>query len=285
MKKCFLWIVPLVLLAGCTQYSRLLKSTDNLVKYQAALRYYDTHDYNKVVTLLRDVAPVYSGTLREDTIQFYAAASFHHIGDYTTSGGLLEDFRRIYGQTSPFREQAEMMYAMGLYYSSPPAERDQTDTRRAIVAINEFLERYPESARREAMAGFAKELQEKLYDKEFLNARSYYKTQKYKSAVVALRNALDASPANPHREEMMYLAARSGWLLARNSVAFLQRDRYLSMMDYGLNLLSEFPRTQYAGEVNRMMDQAREYLAATDPAQPATPDNPAQTQDNESQPE
>ena len=39
------------------------------------------------------------------------------------------------------------MYALCFYYLSPGPTRDQTMTGQAIMAINEFMSRYPESDR------------------------------------------------------------------------------------------------------------------------------------------
>lgn len=279
-KKCLGLLIAACMLAGCGGYTRLVKSKDHEKMYQAALDYYHQGKFTKTLQLLQDVAPVYTGTLRADTIQFYAAAATHRMGDYATSGQLLEDFRRTYGANSPFVEEAEYMYAMGFFFASPSPERDQTNTHRALAAIAEYLDRYPaaDSARIAAMNNCIVELRNKLWDKEFINANSYYRTQKYKSAVIALRGVLDTSPENPHREEMMYLTARSGYLLARNSIETLQRDRYLSMMDYCLNLTTEFPQSRYVKEAEKMMDEARAYLAATDPQTTKTDDNENQPQ-------
>ena len=71
----------------------------------------------------------------------------------------------------------------------------------------------------------------RLHDKEFLNAYTYYKIGKHKSAIVALKNALRKYPETPHREELMYLIVGSGYELAHNSVQRKQTDRYLSMLD------------------------------------------------------
>src|SRR5699024_1387273 len=131
----------------------------------------------------------------------------------------------------PFVEEAEYKYAMGFYYLSPPANRDQSSTYMAISSINEYLQRYPNSLKKQLCLVRLDELQQTLYDKSYLNARTYYKIGRYKSAVVALRNALREYPESPHREEILYLTVKSCYELAANSVRALQRDRYLDMLD------------------------------------------------------
>ena len=57
---------------------------------------------------------------------------------------MFDTYRRTFGR-SPFIEDAEGMYAMCFYYLSPSPQRDQTVTGQAIVAISEFMSRYPDS--------------------------------------------------------------------------------------------------------------------------------------------
>jgi outer membrane protein assembly factor BamD len=268
-------VLAAVMLAGCSAYSKLIKSQDREKMYLAGMKYFENKKYQRVQQLFEEIDPYYQGTQREDTIKFHLASSFYNQGDFETSGMLLEQYRRGVGRTSPFLEQAEYMYAMGFYYSSPSPQRDQGNTMRAMMAINEYLERYPESVKKEQLQACVEELQGKLYDKEYLNSKLYYSIGRYKSAVVALQNALNDSPLNPHREEMMYLVARSGYLLASNSVVELQRERYLRMMDYCLNFSSEFPDSKYARELDRLMQQAKDHLASEETPEENTENNTA----------
>ncbi len=247
-------------LAGCSEYSKLLKSKDRDKMYSKALEYYQARKYSKTIALYEDIEPYFDGTARGDTIKFYKAASYYNQGDFETSGMLFEEFRRTAGRNNPFSEEAEYMYAMGFYYASPVPERDQGNTIKAMLAIGEYLDRYPNSPKKEDMERRVGELQRKIYDKEYLNSKTYYNIGYYKSAVVALRNALDDSPENPHREEMMYLIAKSGYLLAANSVHALQKDRYLKMMDYYYSFVSEYPASKYGRELEKMLEEAKQYL-------------------------
>ncbi len=253
--------MAVIALVGCSEYGKLLKSKDRDLIYAKALEYYKAHKYQKAITLFEEIDPYFSGTSRGDTVKFYTCASYYNQGDFEASGMLIDQFRRSYGRTSPFSEEAEFMYAMGYYYSSPAPERDQSNTLKALMAIGEYLDRYPGSVKKDVLQLCVEELQGKLYDKEFLNAKCYYTIGRYKSAVVALKNAIAQSPESPHLEEMMYLVARSGYLLAENSVHSLQKDRYLKMMDYCLNFMSEFPESKHSKEMGKMMDDAKQYLA------------------------
>lgn len=252
------------MVAGCSEYTKLLKSQDRDKMYTKALEYYANKKYHKAITLFGEVDPYTTGTEREDTVKFYTASAFYNMGDFETSGMLLDAFRRGSGRSSIFLEESEYLYAMGFYYSSPAPQRDQTASIQAIYSITEYLNRYPNSVKKEDMEGRIAELRNKLYDKEYINAKCYYTIGKYKAAVVSLKNVLDESPENPHREEMMYLTTKSGYLLAKNSIPDLQKDRYLKMMDYYINFMSEYPDSKYTKELNRMMDDAKKFLVSAD---------------------
>lgn len=249
-----------LLASGCSGYNKLLKSKDREQMYQAALRYFDAGQFDKTLTLFEEISPYYRGTAREDTILFYTADAHFRSQDYENSCMEFDDYRRRFGR-SPFVEEAEYKYAMGYYYMSPEPYRDQTPTYMAITTINDYLQRYPNSLKRQLCLLRLDELQNKLYDKSYINARTYYKIGRYKSAVVALRNALKEYPETPHREEILYLTVKSCHELAINSVRALQRDRYLDMLDAYYTFVADFPESKYRKELDRLQKTARRYLA------------------------
>ena len=114
------------------------------------------------------------------------------------------------------------------YYLSPSPQRDQTVTGQAIVAISEFMSRYPDSEKYGQFEQMRNELTGRLHDKEFLNAYTYYKIGKHKSAIVALKNALRKYPrdAPPRRADV---SDRRFGLRAGAQLGAAQADRPLSL--------------------------------------------------------
>ncbi len=275
-------------------YSRLLKSTSYALMYTEGLRYYNMtkrgKDYNSVYNYRRAQAlfdgaarsQVFSGSPQEDSLYYFYGCSFFMAKDFEQSQDIFDGFRRNYG-ASPFVEDAEYKFAMGFYFLTPDPQHDQSVTVRAMSAIMEYMGRYPETTHKEVCDERMLELQRKLYTKSFENAKLYYTIGQYKAAVRALNNAIDEYPESPYREELMYLATRSAWLFARNSVSGQMTDRYMSMMDNYFNFISEYPRTTHLREVERMRDEARAHInaqtggtggqvteSATGPATPTT---------------
>lgn len=255
-------------------YNRLLKSNDVELKYRRALEYFNMRkvgrngkernpmaNYERCGTLLEQVQPYFVGTARDDSVAYYIATSLYKSGSFDLSSAYFDQFRRRF-PSSVFIEDVEYMYALGFYYSSPDPEFDQSTTMQAIISINEYLERYPASRKKESLEEKKQELVQKLHDKSYMNAKVYYTIGKYKSAVAALNNAIDKYPESNHREELMYLVAKSQYLLSKNSVAHLQLDRYLSMLDDYYNFVSEYPDSKYLKELDKMQEEAKEFIAA-----------------------
>ena len=123
------------------------------------------------------------------------------------------------------------------------------------------MSHYPNSDRNEDFRKINTQLTERLHDKAFINAYTYYKIGRYKSAIVALKNALKLYPDSEHREEIMFLIVDSGYRLASNSIAEKQTDRYLAMLDSYLSFKEAYPESKHIKEVERMAEHARNYLA------------------------
>ena len=238
---------------------KIIKSADPDLIYSEGLKYYGREKWKQAGDLFDACQAYFVGDLREDSIAFFSARSRFKDRNYADATIQLDEFRRKFGR-SVFVEDAEAMLAMCHYYLSPDPTRDQTITAEAIVAFTEFIERYPNSKRNEAFSNLIKELTERLKEKAYLNAYTYYKVQRYKSAVVALRNALKQFPETPHREDILYLIAVSNYRLAHNSIEEKQGDRYLNVLDSYYSFINEFPESKHRKELERYIKEAKDYL-------------------------
>ncbi len=253
-------LVTLGLMVGCGSYNKLLKANDSEQMYQAAVKYYEEGDLQHALQLFVELTPRYASTLRADTIMYYTGCCYYKQGNFSTSATIFDEYRRTYGR-SPLLEDVEYMHAMGYYFSSPQPSRDQTTTLQAIRAIEEYMEHYPSSPKIGLCEQRIVELKGKLYDKSFINARTYYKTKRYKAAIIAFKNALGDFPETPHREEILFLTLDSSYQLAENSISSLQVDRYLDAMDAYYNFVSEFPESKHRKAAERMQKSIKRFLA------------------------
>ena len=238
---------------------RIIKSGDPQLMYSKGLEFYNIDKWRKASDLFDACRGYYVGSEREDSIAFFAARSKFKSRNYADATLQLEDFRRKFGR-SIFLEDAEAMLAMCSYYLAPGPSRDQTITTQAIIAFTEFIERYPNSKRVEAFSKLIEELHGRLLEKAYINAYTYYKIQRYKSAVVAFRNALKQYPTTHRREDLMYYMVMSAYKYASNSVETKQLDRYMSALDAYYSFVMEFPESKYKKEVEHVAEVAKRYI-------------------------
>jgi outer membrane protein assembly factor BamD len=248
-----------ILLFGCSGFEKVLKSKDYNFKYKKALEYYKKGDHYRYTTILEQLVPIFSGTQRADTVQFYFAMGNYKQGDFILAGHYFDTFRKTYPR-SVFTEEAEYMFAYCFYESSPRPDLDQENTEAAIAAFSEFVSKYPNSDKNGAVGKILNELKDKLIEKSYLSSKFYYNVSDYKAAIIALKNSLKDFPDNKHREEQLFLILKSSYLLADNSVASKRRERFQATIDEYYSFVGEFPQSEYSKEAKRMYDLCMKLL-------------------------
>lgn len=263
MKRNFGYIVAAIIavlgVVSCSVVNKAIKSGDPQYAYEQALDLYEREKWSQASELFEACRHIYQGSPREDSLSFYNARCKYKEHKWEEASMLLDNFRHKFVR-SPFIEDAEGMYALCYYYMSPGPERDQSITTQAIIAITEFMSRYPESDNRDEFQNMLDDLAARLQEKSYLNAYTYYKIGRYKSAIVAFKNAMKRYPDSPRSEEMMYYTTISAYRLAANSIETKQLDRYLAMLDYYYSFLSEYPESSRLKELERMARDARNFI-------------------------
>ena len=77
----------LILFASCSGFEKVVKSTDYELKYTEAKRYYDKGDYYRAQVLYDQIAPIYRGTAKADSIYYMQAMSYYMQKDYILGFG------------------------------------------------------------------------------------------------------------------------------------------------------------------------------------------------------
>ncbi|TDQ31629.1 outer membrane protein assembly factor BamD [Zeaxanthinibacter enoshimensis] len=253
-------------LFSCSDYQKVLKNEDVKAKYEMAEKLYDEGDFKRANRLLAQIAPQYVGKPQGERVMFFLADSYYQIGDYNFAGYQFERFLKSYPKSDK-ASQAAFLGAKSYYELSPAYSLDQTDTDKALVKLQSFINTYPESEYLEEANAMARELTTKKERKEFEIAKQFTKLGKsyileYNiSAIAALDNFVSDNPGSVFREEAMYLKVVASTNLAMNSTVQKKKERLLAAKAAYQNLIKNYPDTRFAKEANKLAEDIESELA------------------------
>ncbi|MFR6075448.1 MAG: outer membrane protein assembly factor BamD [Phocaeicola coprocola] len=273
MKK---YIVMAILSAGilssCGEYNKVLKSTDNEYKYEAAKSYFAKGQNSKAATLLEDLALIMKGTSNAEESAYMLAMTYYNQGDYITASHYFNTYYTTYPRGT-YTELARFYSGKALYLDTPEPRLDQSSTYKAIEELQMFIEYFPESDRKELTQNMIFELQDKLVEKEFLSALLYYDLgsytgntvysstgNNYQAAVVTAQNILREYPYTKRREDLSILILRAKYDMAKESVPEKKEDRMRETIDEYYAFINEFPESKYKSEVERIFKDASKFV-------------------------
>ncbi len=259
--RLYIVLIFLVLLSSCGQYEKLLKSSDFELKKTKAIEYFADGQYVKVTELLTQILPRYRATEEAEEMNWMNCQAYFGMKDYFLAGNYFKSFMDQF----PFgkhAEEANYMSALCDYNISAKPELDQENTKNAIEGFNIFINRFPNSPKVEESRKMINDLQDKLVEKSYLNAKLYYDRKEYKAAVVALNNSLKEYANSKYREKMMYLKLNSLFQYAELSLANKQKERYQATLDDYYSFMEEFPETSYTKDVSGIYQKTNKFLKA-----------------------
>lgn len=252
----FLFLIVSLIAVGCSEYNRVLKSSDLDYKYEKAIEYYEDGKCYQSLPILEELISLTRGTNRAEDVYYYHAKSHFCTRDYYLANYYLSNFTKNFSY-SERSEECAFLAAMCSYYLSPQFSLDQTETTLAINELQLFLDRYPTSELRDSCETMIDELNAKLERKSYEVAKLYAKTENHQSAVIALDYALRDFPNSTYREEMMWLMVRSSFLYADQSVEEKKLERFNDCIEQYLNFVAYFPESKYLRQAENYFEKSR----------------------------
>ncbi len=248
-KYIYFILVLLVLLSACSKFRKIEKSDDLEEKYKAAIEYFDEEDYYRSSVLLEQILPLLRGDKRAEKAQYYYAYAHFHQKLYIQGAYYFKLFYQTYSR-SEFAEECMYMHAYSLYLDSPVYNLDQSSTHEAVEAMQNFLNKFPQTEYKEKGNDIINKLREKLEDKAYFNAKEYYKLRDYdprnlKAAIIAFDNFERDFPDSRRNEEITYLKIDAKFKLAQQSVPSKQKERYQETVKLYESFIDFYPESVY----------------------------------------
>lgn len=245
---------------GCSEYQKVLKSTDMQYKYDKALEYYQSEKYIKAYPLLEELHIAYRGSQKGEKIAYLLAKCEYGIEDYILAGYRFSQFYKDY-PSSEYAEECQFLSAYCNYKMSPKWSLDQTDTYKAIRSFQLYAIKYPNSTKMDSVNLLLDELRYKIELKDYKSAKLYFNMERFKAASVAFENFNKRYPNSQYRKETAFLLFKSNYMLALNSVDDKKAERIEEAKKAYRTFADRFPDSANKREAEvmlRELDQMKE---------------------------
>ncbi|MBC8319706.1 MAG: outer membrane protein assembly factor BamD [Bacteroidetes bacterium] len=259
-------IVFFILVAGivvvgfaCNNYSKIIKSGNNELKYETGVDLYDKGDYSKALQFFDILRAVHRGTEKGEKLTYYSANCYFQMKDYQIASYYYNQYVQMYPR-GEHAEESAFLSAYCNYLESPRASLDQTSTYIALRELQSFIDMYPKSAKVEEVHRLMDELRGKLEVKNYNIGMLFYKMGDYQAAITSFENLLDDYPDTDFKEEVLYSITKAYFTYAEKSIKSRKDERYEKTIESYNNLLYLFPESGYLKEVEDINKEAHKNL-------------------------
>ena len=259
MKKILTLFLLALVFNSCGEYQKVLKSDDYNYKYTKAIAYYEAEDFNRAMPLFNELSTVLRGTAKMQEVSYYFAYCHYSASDNLMAAYLFKTYTQNY-PNSKHTEECAYMTAYCYYLEAPNYSLDATNNYKAINELQNFVDRFPLSDRVEKCNALLDELRIVLSKKSFENAKQYFTTENYKSAIIALENVLIDFPSYTNREEVYFLIVKSSYLLAINSISTKVNSRLKTTLDAYAQFKDNFPNSDLLKDLQNTYNKTNQTL-------------------------
>lgn len=249
----------LLFLGSCTGFQRTMKNPSVEERYKAAVDYYQKEDFTHAGILFEDLIPDVIGRAEAERVQYYYAYCHYHQKQYELANYYFKTFHDTY-QRSAFAVEALFMSAYSTVKNTPDYNLDQGNTNNAVNALQEFINRYPDSQYVPQAEQAIRDLRKKLELKSFNVARLYQRLRRFKAAVIAYDNFRKTFPDSKLKEEALYnrMASQNEW--ARLSIISLKQERYETLMEMYYYFVDKYPSGEFSKQAENIFNSAQREL-------------------------
>ncbi|MBO9150623.1 outer membrane protein assembly factor BamD [Chitinophaga sp. GCM10012297] len=260
MRKILLYtglMAAVITSASCNRELRRIEKSNDLEKKLAyADKMYEKKKYQLAQTLYEEMIPVFKGTDKFEPLYYkYAYCSFY-LKDYQQAGFHFKNYLEAL-PSSPRAQEIDYQAAYCYYKLSPKVALDQTNTMKAIASMQTFINTYPNSEKSAEASVVIDLLRRKLEQKEYNAAELYYNLGHYKAAGVSFKSLMRAYPDSEKSDSYKYMAIKSYYLYAKNSVYYRQKERYETVLTEYMEFSDRYPTSKLKTDAEKYYNLAK----------------------------
>jgi len=250
----YLYLI-VVLFASCSGFEKIRKSSDVNYKLTKANEYFDKKDYRHSNELYRELMPVMKSTRNYEALFYKYAYTFYYLRDYVEASYYFKNFTE-YFPISKDAEECEFMSAVCLFKYAPKYTLDQTNSVKALEALQSYVNRYPKSVRMEEANKYIDATRKKLESKQADAAKLYYNISQFKAATVAYKSVLRNYPESPNADLYQYMIMRAMYKFAKVSILEKQDERFSNAIAAYNDLKASYPHSAYLADADKLYAEA-----------------------------
>lgn len=255
LKKISYLFALVVLLCSCGRFEKIRKSSDVNYKLTKANEYFDKKDWHHANELYKELMPIMKSTRNYEALYYRYAYTFYYMKDYLDGSYFFKNFTE-YFPISKDAEECEYMSAVCLFKYAPKYALDQTNTVKALEALQSYANRYPTSARIAEANSYIDQSRKKLELKQAGAAKLYYNINQYKAATVAYKSVLRNFPESPSSDLYQYMIIRAMYKYAKASIPDKQEERYANTINAYRELKDTYPQSKYISDADKLYTEA-----------------------------
>ncbi len=238
-----LMLLCFFIISGCASHKGIEKSYRNAEEmYNDGVQQYHAIHYEDAESILGDLMeryPLSNYALEGEMLLadvLYADEKYDEARVYYT------DFVALHPSHSK-ASYALFQKGMCFFREVLSADRDQTNTRKAIIAFEDLSKNYPESSYNDKAVELVAFLRQRLAERELYVGKFYIKKKKYRGALSRLKIILKQYPHSDIVDEALYYIVKSYVKLGEEDLA----REVLSTMT------SDYPSSPYTKDARKIV--------------------------------
>ncbi len=244
-----------LLMSSCSHFEKVRKSSDVNYKLTKANEYFDKKEYTHAYELYKDLMPIMKSTRNFEALYYKYAYTLYYQKAYIDASYNFKNFTE-YFPTSKDAEECEFMSAVCLYKYAPKYTLDQTNSIKALEALQGYVNRYPNSKRVAEAMVYIEASHKKLENKEADAAKLYFNISQYKAATVAYKSVLRNYPESANGDLYQFMIMKAMFKYAKASVPEKQEERFANAISAYRELKDNYPKSKYLAEAEQLNTEA-----------------------------
>ncbi len=217
--------------------------------YEKAMKLFEDEDWQEANQLFEVIKLQYAASQYADDAQFHIAEINFNKGEYILAAYNYNSLRRTY-PTSKYYKTALFKAGLCYYELSPPYDRDQEYTVKAIETFQDYQMLYDGDSLSKKAGEYIDELRDKLAHRAFFTAKLYLKLHSPKSALIYFDIVIEEYPDTQYYETAHYEKIKILATTYRAEQLNLAIKKYKAL----------FPNGKYIKEIERIEQLNKEDL-------------------------